>query len=101
MDDSSGSRCPLWDRGLRDKPRSCVLPLPLVLTPASLPGELGVQESVVLVLGHGAEGFLPSLSRSLCRTNHNLCVLHFEFYFGAKTALLEEDLGYANTLRIA
>ena len=47
------------------------------------------------------ERFFPALSRSLCRTNYNLCVLYFEFYFCAKTALFEEDLGYAHTLRIA
>jgi hypothetical protein len=75
--------------------------LPLVLVPASLSGEIGVQELVVLVPGHGTESLLPALSRSLGRTNHNLGVLHFEFYFGAKTALLEEDLGDAHTLRIA
>src|SRR5258708_5821090 len=101
MDDFSGSRCLLWDRGLRDRPQNGALPLPLVLIPAGLPSEIRVQESVVLVFGHGTESFFPSLSRSLCGTNHNLCVLNFEFYFCAKTALLEEDLGYAHTLRIA
>src|SRR6516165_7269228 len=101
MDDFSGPRCPLWDRGLQDRPRNGALPLPLVLVPAGLSVEIGVQESIVLVPGHGTERFYPALSRSLCRTNHNLCVLHFEFYFCAKTALFEEDLGNANTLRIA
>jgi len=74
---------------------------PLVLVPAGLPSEIGVQESVVLVLGHSTESFLPSLSRSLCGTNHNLCVSDFEFYFYAETALFEEDLGNAHTLRVA
>src|SRR5712691_8691163 len=101
MDDFSGSRCLQWDRGLRDRPRNAALPLPFILVPVGLPSEIGVQESVVLVLGHGAESFLPSLSRSLCGTNHNLCVPDLEFYFCAETALFEEDLGNAHTLRVA
>ena len=41
------------------------------------------EELVVLVPGHGPESFFPALARSLCRTNHNLGVLHFELYFCA------------------
>src|SRR5215471_19935739 len=98
MDDFSGSHCPLWGRGSRDKLRSAGLPLPLILVPASLPCQIGIQEEVVLVLSHGTESVLPTLSGVLYRTNNNLGILDFEFYFGAETALFEEHLGDADAL---
>src|SRR6266487_3008586 len=98
MDDFSGSRCPLWDRGSRDRLRSDGLPLPLVLVPAGLPCQIGIQEAVILVLSHGTESVLPTLSGALGGTNNNLCILDFDFYFGAETALFEEHLGDADAL---